>query len=305
MVHLTRKIYFFLQILLLLFVKGVFGNEVQDKSNSQELYSSSEELIRHHIHVYYDSIRKFPNYQDRIKAADSLFSITKKIGGAAHVHSLIFRANEYTPANPKLFNEAYLIAKELGDIDLICSVEYLRSGYFLDRKQYDSAVFHILKYKELTPADIKGDGYQNILEFLGNIYYHAQLYDQATQIYWDILQVYQQEKSWNYYRPYVMMNNLGQIAMKKGELKEAQEWFQESLQLSIKYLNQFYRDNTIAYTRIKLAELFMITGDIKEAENQLNIVENIPDDLINSDVKEELIFQKAQLNLKKLNLQQP
>lgn len=272
--------------------------EANNQSRFQHLEKLDGERLKDAMIQYYDSVRKLPNYQERIKAADAAFEFTSSKGDLAHLQSLLFRASVYRHPDPSIFNEACYLAKRINDVDEICNVEYSRGKYYLARKQYDSAVYHILKYKDLTKTDITGDGYQNIVEFLGDIYYHAGLYKQAKELYSQIFQVYEDEDMWNYYRPYVMMNNLGQIALKTGNPKEAKEWFLKSLKLAESELHQFYRENTMAYIRIKLAETAIFQNNFPEAEKQLKIVEELYSTEIHNDVQEEYVFHLATLYLK-------
>jgi len=272
--------------------------EANSQSRLQHLEGLDGKKLKDAMIQYYDSVRKLPNYQERIEAADAAFEFTSTKGDLAHLQSILFRASIYKSPHPSIFNKAYQLAKKINDVDEICNVEYSRSKYYLARKQYDSAVYYILRYKDLTKADIEGDGYQNIIEFLGDIYYRAGLYSQAKELYSQIYQVYEDSDFWNYYRPYVMMNNLGQIDLRMDKLNEAANWFEKSLNLAESKLDQPYRNNIIAFIRIKIAETDILQGNYTEAQKQLNIAKSFPADQIQKDVKDELLFYQAQLYVK-------
>ena len=96
-----------------------------------------------------------------------------------------------------------------------------------------------------------------------------------------------------------MMNNIGQIFLKEGDIRSAREWFNRSFLTAGKYLQTSYRNNTIGYIKIKLAETDLLDNNIKEAEQLLQEVAAYPKSDIYEDVKQEWIFYKARLLLKK------
>lgn len=198
-----------------------------------------------------------------------------------------------------MFEEAFRLAKKNNLVDEMCFVEYTRGRFYIARHQYDSAMIHILNYKDMTSEDEKGEGYRNIINLLGDIYFHARLYDQAYEIYFDMYKQYENNNNWNFYRPYVLMNNLGQIALKQDDLQEADYWFNNSLKLAEKNLLTPYRENTIAYTKIMLARTAIDKNDVEVAEKYLDEVNNVNRENIYEDVIQEYIFAKSQLLLKK------
>jgi AraC-like DNA-binding protein len=164
--------------------------------------------------------------------------------------------------------------------------------------QYDSAMIHLLRYRDRTPPDLKGEGYRNIVNLIGDIYYRAGLYHKAREVYTSLLELYEAEHEWDFYRPYVMMNNLGQIGYKTGDLKLAGEWYSRSLNLAEKYLQTSYRYNTIGYTKIKMAEVALAQDSLDAAGRLLKEVTEYPEGSIYEDVRQEYLYARARLLLK-------
>ena len=255
--------------------------------------------FRQSIIIFYDSIRNTGDYQTRIKMADEIFKLTLQKDEIAHIYSLEFRASHKKPFDPTLFEKAYQLAKKNNRIDEINDVEHNRVLYFMSQHQYDSAMIYILRYQENITEEAEGEGKREINNRLGDIYYNAGIYNKATDVYTKLLEQYEKEENWNYFRPYVMMNNLGQISLLLNNTKEAKIWFTRSLMLAEQRLNTNYRHNTIGYTKVKLAETDLKSGDLDEAEQLLNEVATYPENEIYEDVKQEWMYYKAVLLLKK------
>jgi len=236
-----------------------------------------------------------------LKAAitNSIFDKTKFKDELAHIHSLVFAAKYSDRPKTELFDEAFRLAKKHNNITDMCFVEYSRSNFYIAHKQYDSAMIYLLSYRDMTTENENGEGYRNILNILGDIYYQAGLYDYAFEVYYDLYEHYKRDANWNFYRPYVMMNNLGQIALKEGDFEEANSWFNKSLDIAEQYLFTPYRENTIAYTKIKAAEVALLTNNIETAELLINEVNNIDKEELYEDVIQELIFIEARVLLHK------
>jgi AraC-like DNA-binding protein len=158
-------------------------------------------------------------------------------------------------------------------------------------------MFYILSYRDMARGDGDGEGYRNITNTLGDIYYHAGLYDQAEDIYSELLLQYEQEGVWDHYRPYVLMNNLGQIALKEHNYPLAAQWFTRSLEMARLHLTVSYKNNTMAYTMLKLAQTALDAGEVQKAEQWLLLVDSIPKRLIHTDVQAECQFLRGRLFL--------
>jgi len=284
---------------IFIFTAALFSQETHLIQDVNKLDSLEGEEFRKSVHLIFDSFDTITDIQLKTTITTSIFDKTKQKDELAHIPSLVFMVKYSDKPNAKMFDEAFRIAKKHNRISDMCFVEYSRSKYYIAREQYDSAMIHLLSYRDMTLPDKNDEGYRNILNILGDIYFHARLYDQASEVYLDLYKQYEMANNWNFYRPYVMMNNIGQIAFNNGEYQEAAYWYNHSLDLAEEFLYTPYRKNTIAYTKIKLAETALITKDIETAELLLGEVDNIQKEDIYEDVIQELIFTKAQLLLNK------
>lgn len=273
----------------------LYSQKDSDFENFKNLYQLSDEAFRDKVHFLYDSINTIRDVELKNDLLNHLFGITEKKDEIAHIHMLIWKAIMSDTNYGQLFNKAYNLAKKYDRLDDMCLVEYSRGHFYIARKQYDSAMIHILNYRDMTPEDERGEGYRNIINMMGDLYYHAGLYENAKDVYSYMYDMYVEEDNWNFYRPYVMMNNLGQICMKIGKPEKARDWFIKSIATAQNKLNTDYRQNTIAYSKIKLAESEIDIGNIDTAQLLLNEVEEYPDSSLKDDVIQELLFVKANL----------
>ncbi len=279
-------------VLIFLLLAGYGQNQVLEAGDN-----TRDEIFVHYINKLYDSISSIPDFATKKRLSDSVFAITSQKSELAHIQSLLFQVMRLNNPRTDYFDQAYRLARKHQRIDDMCLVEYSRGKYYIARRQFDSAMVHILNYRNMSPQP-HGEGNNNIVNLMGDIYYHAGLYEQAKQIYYDLYMQYEKEDNWNFYRPYVMMNNLGQIALKTGKPQEANRWFRQSLHLAGMYLRTPYLNNTLAYTKIKLSETAMVMDSLPEAEKWLDEVLAIPKENIQEDVAQELTFCRANLLFK-------
>lgn len=288
-----------LVVLLLLFVYitaiQVFGQEKWSSSTLEKLHSANRDEFREMVEKRYDSIKIINNSADRTALAGQLFELTAQKDDGAHVYSLVFRKMHTLDAADGQFQEADLLARQINDYDGICLVEYSRANYFLTHKRYDSAMFYLLNYRDLTPPDWSAEGYRNIINLMGDIYYYAGLYVEATKIYQQLLAQYQKTGNWNHYRPYVLMNNLGQIALNHNHTAEAENWFRRSLLLAEEHLKTDYRFNTLAYINTKLVETAMQQNNLEKASKLMADITSFAVSNLGADVWKEILWQQANL----------
>ncbi len=282
----------------------IFGSQVVAQQEAglhgdiAKLHTVKGERFRDAVAELYDSVFTISDYSIRQQYLDTLFAITAQEDEVAHIRSLVYQVMLSGNPRPSLFDQAYQLAAKHNRVDDINFVEYSRGQYYIARKQYDSAMIHILRYRDNTPANLQDEGYRNILNLLGDVYYNARLYDQAMDIYSELLAQYALENNWNFYRPYVMMNNLGQIAYNRGNYGEATEWFTRSLTLAEEHLQESYRNNTLAYIRIKLAETALMIDSLTNAAHLLQEVEAYPRQTLYEDVWQEYIYARGRLLFK-------
>lgn len=265
---------------------------------SEPVAGKNDELMVENIRKLYDSINNVPDFATKKRLGDSVFALTKQQNEAAHIQSLLFQVMNLSNHHTQYFNEAYRLAEKNRRIDDMCQVEYCRGQYYIARRQFDTAMIHILNYRDMTPLH-HGEGYNNILNLLGDIYYQAGLFGHAREVYSSILDEYYNSENFNFYRPYVLMNNLGQMALKSGNISEAQTWFNRSLTMAEQYLYTEYRNNTIAYIKIKLAETYLLAGNLLKADSLIADINTYNTSDVFADVWHEFTFVNAQRLIKK------
>ncbi|MBU2554761.1 MAG: tetratricopeptide repeat protein [Bacteroidetes bacterium] len=261
----------------------------------ERLKTMEGEELREAVGMAYDSAIKIKDYSLKQQYFDALFDLTAEKDEIAHSQALVYRALLGDKKQTQLFDQAFELAKKNNHTDAMCFVEYNRGLYYIANKQYDTAMIHILRYRDMTPPSDRGGGYRNVMNLLGDIYYQAGLYSRAEQVYMDLLKLHQEEGFYNHYRPYVMMNNIGQMRLKTGNPEEAAQWFRQSLTMANTHLRTPYRMNTLAYTQIKLAECALANDNLTLADSLLVQSQRYPIDSIYEDVQQEYVFTKAQL----------
>ena len=276
----------------------VFSQDSLVREKLKKLEKIEGEDFRQGIRLIYDSLKYLSDFQAKMNVADHVFALTLKKDDIAHIHSLLFRAMHSGKNESGLFEQAFMLAEKYHLPDDINNVEFSRSQFYLERKQFDSAMIYLLSYLDRTHDHKEGEGYLNILNLLGDIYFEAGIYNRAVEIYSGIFQQYERDENWNFFRPYVMMNNLGQIALNTGNLQLANQWFTRSIQIAENQLHTPYRFNTMAYTKIKLAETALEYDSLDLAERLLNEVACYPSEEIYNDVRQERMYCSARLLLK-------
>ncbi len=297
--YVTFRIYaaLFLTVFLVTVIQNVRAKDLQNNDIFAELKNLDREAFRESVVRLQDSLSRLSDVNNRRYYLNQLFDITAQKDEIAHIRLLVWKATASDSAYASFFNEAYRLAEKYNRIDDMCLVEYTRGRFYIARKQYDIAMMHILQYRDLTPESDKGEGYRNIINMLGDIYYYAGLNKKAQEIYEGLYQMYIEEDTWDFYRPYVMMNNLGQIALRTGNPDAALNWFKKSLATAEAHLHTSYRNNTMAYTKIKMAETLLKTNNRGNAEKLLEEVAASPQETIQEDVRQEYLYVKAQLVL--------
>ena len=294
---LTYK--YLLIVYLLLFayisVNQSFAQYKLDAATERQLQELNGQQFREKVAKLYDSIKLVKNPAERTALASIIFRQTQQKDERAHINSLMFRKMHTLDDSADLFKEAEALAKRINDFDGICLVAYSRANYFLAQKRYDSAMYYLLRYRDLTPPDSSSEGYRNIINLMGDIYYYAGLYEEAKRPYKQLLEYYQKENNWNHYRPYVLMNNMGQIALNQKDTDGAKRWFLRSLNLATTHLKADYQHNTKAYIHARLAEAYMHQDSLDQAANFLAAVAAFPSDKVDAAVWQEYLWQHANL----------
>lgn len=105
----------------------------------------------------------------------------------------------------------------------------------------------------------------NVNHILGDLFYHGGLFTKATEYYNEILKSPAIKTGNNTWREVVLRNNLGLIAINKGDFQGAERIFYENLELRRRRLITGYDSVSMSYIFRKLTEINIIKGDYKRA----------------------------------------
>jgi|GEM_PF-2081560 len=255
-----------------------------------------EELLEE-VLLIYDSLTRIVDHQQKVAIANRVFEITKEKDDLAHSISLVTRVRFFISDDYSLLEKAYNIASRYENKELMLYFDEWQVDYFLENGDYEKAMLYLLRLRDKSKEFEADESYRHALNVLGDIYYTAKLMEQAKVSYEELLQYYIDNEEWNYWRPYMLMNNLGEIALFNDDSSTAYYWFSRSMKIADTLLNQPYRYNTIAYTKLKLAELYRLRGEYKSAFTLISEVDQYPDGSVFEDVIQEFYYQKAMLYL--------
>ncbi|MCK5148922.1 helix-turn-helix domain-containing protein [bacterium] len=228
---------------------------------------------------------------------ERLFSITAARDEIAHIRSLVYPVIYSDSIQVQYLNEAFRIAKKYKSMKEMAWLEERRCRYYMEKAQYDSAMASILKLRDDYRPKRDSDDLLNIENLLGDIYYKSGLYEQARKVYLGILKEYERKDQWDFWRPYVIMNNIGLIGLRTRNYQKAINWFSESLRMADIHLTIPEKNNIRAFSLVKLMETTIQTGSYDQARQYLEQVESIPQHEIYLDVQQERMFWNSKLLL--------
>jgi AraC-like DNA-binding protein len=249
----------------------------------------------------YLSLDDSGSLQYKREVAKRLFRITREKDEVAHIRSLTYMVVYSDTPRPELFDQAFALAQKHSLIKEMDYVEDRRSRYFISLGRYDSAMNHILKMRDLQSQEPRNEEYRNVLNLLADIYYNANLYDKAREVYLELYSYYAMKQDLSYWRFYVVMDNLGQIGLKTKNYEQALFWFGTSLKNAERGLTSEDGDNILTYIHLKLSESFLLTGNRNEAVRHLGMAEKLAAGNIREDVLQELIYMRSRIMLSEGN----
>lgn len=226
-----------------------------------------------------------------------LFLKTNSRDEESHIFLLAYPKIYPDSVRQVYLSQALSLAKELKLEKKRIWVEDLRSNFFIGTMQYDSAMISMLNMRDYYETQEDEEEKMNLYHLLGDIYYHAHLYDKAQDTYLRVLNHYKNTSNWNFWRPYVMMNNLGQIGLHTHRYRMALDWFNKSLTKANDYLKTPDHVNIKAYIHIKTSETYLLMGDMTNARRFLENVEKLPFDKIRDDSRMELTYLRSKILL--------
>lgn len=235
--------------------------------------------------------------EKKLELSKQLFEITKLRDEESHITSLAYPEIYPDSTRRRYLNEALYLARKLDNSERLMWVEERRSRFFIQTNRFDSAMVCILKLRDFY--ELNDDIYRklNLNHLLGDIYYHANLYKQASETYIKVLDYYSRKNEWNDWRPYVLMNNLGQIGLHTYQTESAHFWFDRSDSLANKFLITPDHINIKTYILVKKAETFLLEHNITKANEQLELIVQMPEDKIRDDVRQEILLLESKIYL--------
>ena len=260
----------------------------------RELESLQGEAFTQAVIEIYEMLPQ-ADYLARNIFTEKLYELTRKRKDKGHIYALCLKAVFADTLHPEFFDQAFALATKNNWKDMQWFVEERKSHYFISQFQYDSAMTYILRLRDFYDTDIGTENRLNIINMLADVYYSAGLYSQANAIYDEILNHYQQHADWDNWRPYVIMGNLGSVALKTGDPLLASTWFRQAIDTAGRYLEKDYKSNILAYNHLKLAETMFWLDQPEEAEREIQIAEAFDRKDIQEDVLQEYHHLKAML----------
>jgi AraC-like DNA-binding protein len=274
------------------------GDSIAFSRAIQRLNTQDKEAFRVSVDSILENLEKTNDYRLKVLFTKQVSDITAQKDELAHIRSLCYTAMYSDTGCPALFSEAFGLAKKNKTLNWMQYVQDRWARYYLALRQYDSAMIHILRMKDMWPKENRDAQYLNILHLLGDMYFHAGLYDMADSVYRDIYRQYLDHGPMDFWRPYVVMNNLGLIQVKYKNYPAALQWFKKSLASAEENLHQAYKINLMAYTKTKIAETYFFMDSMSRAIDFFSEAEAYPDHQIYDDAKQEMLFFKSRFLLR-------
>ncbi len=279
--------------LFLIFVETAQLQELPLEDEISRLDSLNGEELLEEVLLLYDSLARINDYRIKVGVTNRVLEITKGKDELAHAVSEVSKVRFAISDDFSLFEKAYSIAKNNDNKEMMVYFDEWQVKCYLEQGIYDKAMLYLLRLRDLSEELGYAETHRHALNVMGDIYYSAKLMEQAKELYEEILQYYIDNNEWDYWRPYMLMNNLGEIALFNDNISKADYWFSRSIEIADTSLNQPYKYNTMAYTKLKLCEVLRLSGDYEKAFDLITQVEEYPDGSIFEDVVQELYYQKA------------
>lgn len=140
------------------------------------------------------------------------------------------------------------------------------SYYFKDNNQPDSAMFFALIVRDIYRLRNNEKGLVDILHLIGDLHFHAKLYDKARKLYHEVLTLKGDSIAYQLWRHITIINNLGLIEKELKNYKLARTYFKQALDTRMSKKRKVAMDSiSISYIYLQLAELELEDGQYDSA----------------------------------------
>lgn len=182
-----------------------------------------------------------------------LMNITNKNSKTAHLQCIGFMAYLYPEKRIHLLDSAYRYAQKYHIKGYKVGNYTAKSNYYRMAKQYDSAMVYLLKARDLAKEENDIELYVTILHQLGDIYYGLNILDKAEAYFLQVNEQKGDPEEWEFWRKWVINNNLGLIERAKGNYEESNVYFRKSEQNRLKSELKYKDSLALAYYRVVIA----------------------------------------------------
>jgi len=201
---------------------------------------------------------------------ERLLRITNKFGSRNFYNNVLLfysRFGAFTERK-KIVYGLYSTASEDRDELLMARSLFVLSEIFHQEFRYDSSVHYLFKARDLFKKINLEFETVPLLHMLGDLYFHARLFDNAEKYYKEAIRIKGNLSDWYSWRYYVILNNMAFIHKHRNSFDSSIAWFNFSINelLSNQESGVYIIDTTrIIYAYIQLADLYILKKDYKTA----------------------------------------
>lgn len=191
-----------------------------------------------------------------------LADISQERNTDSQIFALIYYAKLSDQGQIEIVDQAYEIAKNNQNNEYIGWALVTKSELYKLMGNYDLAMESILQARDFYKKTNNSNKLVDVLHIIGDLYFAAEDFSKAEEIYNQILKVKGNLNDWQEWREKVIRNNLGLIAMRKGLYDKAIDYFNYSLQLKSKQVYKT-RDDSISdvYIYSQLSEVYRLQNN--------------------------------------------
>lgn len=249
---------------LMMMLLAVVDRPAQSQNNLDSLFDSFSSASTETKKVWITKI--FDRLDDRDTAyakeqSERLVKLTAALDDKwFYIKALIYYSNfGNRDSRLKILDEAYQLAAENNEDELMGFAQVNKSMIFKDNMQYDSAMVSILKARGHFESAKNTNELVTVMHVIGDLYFYSSLSDKAEEMYKKVLELKGEPVAWRDWRRVVVTNNLGLVEERRGNYDKAANYFHNSLNYVLSYKDsRLNRHDSIrlGYVYQKLAEIY-------------------------------------------------